>query len=115
GSGGSNAFCMESTRTRPCALEVQEVSVSHNPSKEDVYAKSRLSVVQSALWLNQKLQPDVPQFNSSVCFYFRGPLNTEQFQQAYQAYIDRTDCMRLVVVEEDGIPQPKFLDRVEYT
>ncbi|GMW00484.1 MAG: hypothetical protein AMXMBFR84_16210 [Candidatus Hydrogenedentota bacterium] len=89
--------------------------MSISRSKEDVYSKSKLSIVQCALWLTQKLQPDTPQYNSPVCLWVHGPLDLERFRQAFQAYIDRTDAMRMIVIEEDGIPQPKVLDSVQYT
>src|SRR5262249_20740304 len=80
----------------------------------DIYERSNLTKHQILIWLGQKLHPDVPLYNLCVPFTIPAAIDIEQFQQGFQTLIDRTDVLRTVIEEIDGVPQQRVLPSFEY-
>jgi amino acid adenylation domain-containing protein len=73
-------------------------------SSADLAAASNLTRSQFLMWLGQKLQPDAPLYNMIQTFEIRGDLNPKLFAQAFQSVVNRSDAMRTVIIEKDGVP-----------
>ncbi|MGK7878412.1 MAG: amino acid adenylation domain-containing protein [Xenococcaceae cyanobacterium] len=80
----------------------------------DIAEKSNLTTSQLLLWLGQKLNPDMPLYNMVLTFTIQGKIHPVHFQQAFQALIDRTDALRTVIEEVDGLPQQRFRSTFPY-
>lgn len=76
---------------------------------EELYAKSRLTSAQLAIWLGLKLYPDTPILDAAALYFLPPASRIDCFESAFQALIDSTDAFRMVVVEEDGVPQPQIV------
>lgn len=76
--------------------------------------RSNLSRGQLMIWTGQELDPSVPLYNMIYRFDLHGPVDETVFRAAHEALVDRTDAMRTVFFEEDGVPLQKVLDPMEY-
>lgn len=79
-----------------------------------LYAKSRLTSAQLAIWLGLKLHPDKPILDAAALYYFPHGARIDCFQAAFQKFVDTSDAFRMVVIEEDGVPQPRILQPFRY-
>jgi hypothetical protein len=79
-------------------------------SVEALYARSGLTSAQLAIWLGQKLSPDSPILDAAALYYLPPGARFDCFQSAFQELVDTTDAFRMVVIEEDGIPQPHIVE-----
>jgi hypothetical protein len=70
---------------------------------ESIYELSNLTKHQLLIWVDQKLLPSTPVYNNVFTFTFRGQLDPQHFQRSFQAIIDRSDALRTVFYETDGI------------
>ncbi|NUM53922.1 MAG: amino acid adenylation domain-containing protein [Candidatus Hydrogenedentes bacterium] len=82
---------------------------------EELYAKSRLTSAQLAIWLGLKLYPDVPVLDAAALYFLPPGARIDCFQSAFQRLIDTSDAFRTIIVEEDGIPQPRVIEPFSYT
>ena len=82
------------------------------PSIHDL---SSLTKHQLLIWVDQKLLPGTPVYNNAFTFTFRGQLEPQHFQRAFQAIVDRSDALRTVFYETDGIPQQRVIPKLPYT
>ena len=64
--------------------------------------KTDLTQNQYLMWLGQKVDPDIPLYNMVLTFTIQGEINPVIFQQAFQALVDQTDVMRLVIGDSEG-------------
>ena len=76
---------------------------------------SNLTTSQMLLWLGQKLNPDTPLYNMVLVFTIEREINPAIFQQAFQNLVDRSDALRTVIQETNGIPQQQVLVTFPYT
>ncbi len=79
-----------------------------------LYAKSRLTSAQLAIWLGLKLHPDKPILDAAALYYLPNGARIDCLQAAFQKFIDTSDAFRMVVIEEEGVPQPRILDPFLY-
>jgi amino acid adenylation domain-containing protein/non-ribosomal peptide synthase protein (TIGR01720 family) len=80
----------------------------------DVYKRSNLTKHQVLIWVGQKLHPDSTLYTLCVPFTIPFAIDAEHMQRAFQALVDRTDALRTVIEEIDGIPQQKVLSRRQH-
>ena len=66
---------------------------------------------QTLMWLGQRVNPEIPLYNMVNIYKLKGPIEPDKFQQAFQAVVDRSDALRTVINEIDGVPQQKFESR----
>ncbi len=57
-----------------------------------------------SLWTGQKMNPNVPLYNTACSYDILGPINTSLFKKAFQQLLDTTDAFQMRFSEEDGIP-----------
>lgn len=67
--------------------------------------RSNLTNGQFLMWLGQKLQPDAPLYNMVQTFTFQGELQPDLFREAFGCLVNRSDALRTVIEEVDGVPQ----------
>uniref|UniRef100_UPI0035938AC1 amino acid adenylation domain-containing protein n=1 Tax=Pricia sp. TaxID=2268138 RepID=UPI0035938AC1 len=73
-----------------------------------------LTQSQLSLWTGQRMHPGSPLHNVVYTFDISGDLSTLFFKNAFQTLIDRTDVLRTVITEKDGIPYQFVLQKVDY-
>lgn len=78
------------------------------------YDQSNLTKRQLMIWGKQKLLPDAPLFNMRAIFEFAGMVEHRHLAAAFQAVVDRSDALRTVVEEIDGVPRQRVLPHVRY-
>ena len=66
------------------------------------------------LWLAQQMHPDAPHYNMAHTFSIEGSVDAAHFQRAFLALLDRSDAMRTVINEVDGVPQQRVLEQFDY-
>ncbi len=71
-----------------------------------------LTQAQMMLWLGQKLSPDAPLYNMAHAFHVSGPVDVSAFDQAFQAFLDRSDAFRSTITESDGVPRLRVPEHV---
>ncbi len=76
--------------------------------------KLELTASQMSLWVGQKMNPDVPLYNTAYAYFINGTINEKKFKQAFQSLIDITDALRIRFVEENGIPYQFAQETVPY-
>nr|MDJ0991446.1 condensation domain-containing protein [Desulfobacterales bacterium] len=74
---------------------------------------SNLTTGQFRIWAGQKLDPDRPLYNMALAFHIQGELQPELFRAAFQVLINRSDALRSIIIEEDGIPRQEILPTLD--
>jgi len=69
--------------------------------------KYKLTANQLALWVGQKLHPNIPLYNTAASYDISGTVNEALFKEAFQKLIDTTDAFRMQFTEENGVPCQK--------
>ena len=77
--------------------------------------ESNLTATQLQIWLGQKLHPNAPLYNMIHTFTIHGPIEPAAFQQAFQESINKSDALRTVIREIDGVPQQQVKPYYPYT
>ena len=85
-----------------------------DPAIADPAALSELTQQQLQFWLGQKLQPGSSLYNQADSFAISTALDPAHFGHAFQTLVDRTDALRTVFEESDGVPRPKVLGAFPY-
>ena len=86
-----------------------DVSIS-----KDVLHQTNLTRSQYAIWLGQKLNPDAPLYNMAVAFDIKGSIDAQIFRRSFQQLVEKSDALRSVIREIDGIPQQIVLPEIAY-
>ncbi len=102
-------------------------SANNDPSQVDdvpawideIEAKSNLTRSQFLIWLGQTLEPQTPLYNMVFAFRLRGELDTARFERAFASVLARSDALRTVIGQDDGVPRqrvvaPEDLPALEY-
>ena len=84
-----------------------------SPWIDDIEARSNLTRSQFLIWLGQKLDPGAPLYNMILAYRLRESMDRGAFENAFRALVARSDVLRTVVREIDGIPRQHVLDRVD--
>jgi amino acid adenylation domain-containing protein len=64
----------------------------------------KLTQSQLSLWTGQKLHPEIPLYNMAHSFSILGILEEKSFQIAFNGLIKKSDALRTVFIEIDGLP-----------
>ncbi|MCF7568037.1 amino acid adenylation domain-containing protein [Sabulilitoribacter arenilitoris] len=78
---------------------------------ESIYS---LTQSQTSIWFGQKLNPKSPLYNVPYAFYIKGEIDEGVFIKAFQEMIKKTNALKTVFVEKEGIPYQKFLEHLDY-
>ena len=70
----------------------------------DLYQKSNLTGTQLLTWIGHKLRPNEPIYNLAYTAAIHSQIEPEHFQFALQTLIDKSDALRTIILEENGIP-----------
>lgn len=70
---------------------------------------------QFQFWVGQQLQPDLSIYNLINVFTIAGPVDSEHFQKAFQVLVAKTDALRTVIEEINGIPQQRVVTNLSYS
>ena len=76
--------------------------------------KLKLTASQLSLWIGQKMNPDIPLYNTAYTYEISGAIDQQIFRKAFQFLINSTDALRIHFYEEDGIPYQEAKDSLEY-
>jgi len=96
-------------------LSPQALENSHAEVKEaDSYERSNLTENQLLFWIGQQLQPDLPTFNSAGLLIIPAHLDVRCFRQAFQALVNSSDALRIVIEDLDGLPQQRVRDHAPH-
>ena len=71
---------------------------------------SNLTRSQFLLWLGQRLHPEAPLYNMVLAFDIGGPVDPMHFDRAFGALVERSDAMRTVIEESEGVPRQRVRD-----
>ncbi len=99
---------------------IMESLPSHNNStpgpgerpQRSAWSRSNLTLSQWLLWYEQRRHAPYIFSPLSVAFTFYDSLDTRNFRQAFQSVVDRSDALRTVFIEDDGLPQRYVLPRL---
>lgn len=89
---------------------IQQTPFSNN----DVYVRSNLTRLQVLYWVGQKMRPASPLFNAILSFAIKGRVDESRFISAFQILLRRSDALRSVIKEIDGVPQLSLLPEMPY-
>ncbi|AUX46361.1 hypothetical protein SOCE26_078670 [Sorangium cellulosum] len=70
-----------------------------------------LSTLQEDIWLGQMLHPEIPLYNASASVRIDGTLDVALFERALEYVVAQHDAFRLVLVEGEGVPTQRILER----
>lgn len=81
-----------------------------------IWSRSNLTLSQWQLWHEQRsgasYRPLYTLAPLSAAFTFHASLDPRLFRQAFQSVVERSDALRSIFVEEDGVPQRHVVSRV---
>jgi amino acid adenylation domain-containing protein len=80
--------------------------------KKDYYP---LSYAQSRIWVLSKMEGQNVLYNLPAVLLLKGTLDTEVFEQAWNAVIQRHESLRTVFIEVDGEPFQKIESHFNFT
>ncbi len=69
---------------------------------------------QLVIWMGQHLVPPHPCYANGVLCLIEGRLDTDRFADAFDAVIDRSDALRTVITEVEGVPVQQVLPELRY-
>jgi natural product biosynthesis luciferase-like monooxygenase protein/amino acid adenylation domain-containing protein/non-ribosomal peptide synthase protein (TIGR01720 family) len=73
-----------------------------------------LTKFQRLLWAGQRLNPDEALYVNLGLAFIKQPLDPERLRAAFQSVIDRSDALRTVIEERDGVPRQRVLIALPY-
>ena len=80
----------------------------------DIYERSNLTKNQLLIWVGQKLHRDAPLYNVILTFTIKGLIDPAHFGKAFQTLINKSDALRRVIEEVDGVPQQRVIREFAY-
>jgi len=111
-----HAISLTKTDQSQLLVEGNDDGTRHFPGRtDDIYETSNLTDNQLLMWVEQKLNPEVPLYNMVMTFTITGEIKPAHFQKAFQALVDRSDALRTVIEEVDDIPQQHILSQLPYS
>jgi thioesterase domain-containing protein/acyl carrier protein len=81
------------------------VATTNSLHDADVFGRSNLTRLQLLYWVSQSLRPTSPLFSTPLTFSLPGDVDGETLGLAFESVVQRSDAMRTVVEEIDGVPQ----------
>ena len=90
-------------------------------SQRLIWSRSDLTLSQWQVWHEQRFGaghgPLYTLSPLSAAFTFHASLDPRLFRQAFQSVVERSDALRSIFVEEDGVPQryvvPRFVQAMD--
>jgi len=76
---------------------------------------SNLTRNQLLIWTGHRLWPGLPIYNEVAVFVIDGPVERQHFDRAFQLVADRTDVLRMVIEDRDGVPFLRVRDHVAHS
>jgi natural product biosynthesis luciferase-like monooxygenase protein/amino acid adenylation domain-containing protein/non-ribosomal peptide synthase protein (TIGR01720 family) len=73
-----------------------------------------LTKYQSLIWAGQKLHPNTALYINAGYGIIPAAIDRQHYRLATQAFIDRCDAMRVVIVEDGGAPRQRVLPELPY-
>lgn len=101
-------------RSNPLSTSTQEISSEKSNRTEHLTTVSNLSTGQMMIWAGQELFPESPHYNMALKFTFRGAIDANRFQAAFQKLVAATDSLRTVFETTGGVPQQRVLHDLTY-
>ncbi|QBD77183.1 hypothetical protein EPA93_14720 [Ktedonosporobacter rubrisoli] len=90
----------------PQAFDFSHLAKEPISEEIETYTRySNLTQLQLSYWIMQKLQPKMSIHSIANCFVIDGEVDVRHFQQAFQVLVNASDTLRLIILEQDGIPQ----------
>lgn len=84
-------------------------------SLNNVYEKTNLSQNQLLVWLGQKLYKDKPLYNIPIYAIINSEINIEKIKEAFQIFVNKSDALRTIIKEEQGVGKQVVLETLNYT
>lgn len=81
--------------------------------RDQLAEQTNLTHGQLAVWAAQRRAKANARFNRVVLYDLEGRVDTAAFQRAFRALVAANDALRIVVVEERGVPQWRTLPAIE--
>ncbi|PRQ00459.1 condensation domain-containing protein [Enhygromyxa salina] len=108
---------LRASTQRPHAPLAELVSPLAGPPRQaervegraDATEAARLSPTQLAMWMGQRLRPDVPIYNQQLICTVDGPLDPGLLERAFARVVATNDALRTVIEVVDGAPQQRWL------
>ncbi|MEW5985067.1 MAG: amino acid adenylation domain-containing protein [Chloroflexota bacterium] len=92
--------------------------MNHEPFATQVLNNTEptnLTDMQLLIWAGQKLRPEVPAYNMVFTFTIGGAIQPDRFQAAWTTFVARSDALRTVIEEVEGVPHQRILAQLPYT
>jgi thioesterase domain-containing protein/acyl carrier protein len=86
---------------------IDEIRSSH-----DLYGRSNLTRLQILYWVGQSLRRGEPVFNTIYAYEVKGAVEREAFERAFEGMVMESDALRMVIEEDEGVPQQRDIGRV---
>ena len=102
---------------RPTAPEATAAPETPKVEEDDsfsIYKGSNLTRYQMLIWAGQMLHSDTAMFINAGYSIIPIAVDRRHFQRAIEALIKRSDALRTVFEEKDGVPQQRVLDSLPY-
>jgi amino acid adenylation domain-containing protein len=80
---------------------------------DQLQARSNLTRRQLLIWLGQQRYGDVPIYSTPFLWTFRGNLDPEVLQAAFQQVVDAHEALRTVIDAESGVPQSRIVPEMK--
>ena len=74
---------------------------------------SNLTTTQQRIWAGQRLYPNAPLYNMALAISVDGPVDPGLLEKALQTVVQRSDALRSVFEETDGIPHRRVKSRID--
>ena len=97
-------------------LDVGEVAAAAaQPNPTSCVSPDRdLTRFQLLIWTAQKLHPEAPLYTNAGYGVIGSALDPAHYCKAVKALIDKSDALRTLIVEQDGIPRQRVVARLNY-
>ncbi len=93
-------------------LQVGSIMIGESSPNQDLYSRSNLTRLQLLYWVGQSLKGELPVFNTIYAYKVKGAVERGAFERAFEGMVLESDAMRMVVEEEEGVPQQRDVGRV---
>lgn len=79
---------------------------------DDIYVRSNLTRLQTVYWIGYLLRGKSPVYNTIYTYTIEGDISEVMFVEAFNALVRQTDSLRVVFMEDEGIPRQQILDTI---
>lgn len=79
---------------------------------KDLYVASNLTRLQALYYFSQSMREESQLYNTIYTYDVRGEVDQNHFGRAFQSLVLQSDSFRMVVEEENGIPNQRLIENV---